>query len=182
MTTPEFSRPERIDTIGAGDRSVTIEADAAERAALAERFGLVSVDRLEATLSVRREAVGIAVRGRVGAAVVQACTVTDAPIPVTVDEAVALLFVDDGAAGGEGADEDGEIELDEGALDTIPYEGGAIDLGEAAAETMALALDPFPRSAGAAAALREAGVLTEEEAAPKGALAGLGDLLGKKPS
>ncbi|WP_242152140.1 YceD family protein [Sphingomonas sp. BAUL-RG-20F-R05-02] len=177
MTAPEFSRPERIDTIGAGERSVTITADAAERAALAARFGLVSIVRLDATLAVRQEAAGIAVRGRVGADVVQACTVTDEPIPVTVDEPVALLFVAEGFAG-----EDEEIELDEGSLDTIPYEGGAIDLGEAAAETMALALDPFPRSANAAAVLRDAGVLTEEEAKPKGALAGLGDLLGKKPS
>jgi hypothetical protein len=112
---------------------------------------------------------------------VQACT-TSAPtrprtaIPATIDEPVALLFVAEGSAG-----EDEEIELDEGALDTVPYEGGTIDLGEAAAETMALALDPFPRSANAAAVLREAGVLTEEEAKPKGALAGLGDLL-RKPS
>jgi uncharacterized metal-binding protein YceD (DUF177 family) len=177
MTNPEFSRLERIDTIGAGERSVTIAADPNERAALAARFGLVSVDRLEATLAVRQEAAGIAVRGQVAAEVVQACTVTDEPIPVSIDEPVALLFVTDGDAG-----EDDEIELDEGSLDTIPYEGGAIDLGEAAAETMALALDPFPRSAGAAAVLREAGVLTEEEARPKGALAGLGDLLGKKPN
>jgi uncharacterized metal-binding protein YceD (DUF177 family) len=176
MTTPEFSRPERIDTIGARERTVTLSADDAERAALAARFGLVSIGRLEATLAVRQEASGIAVRGRVGADVVQACTVTDEPIPATIDEPVALLFVSEGSAG-----EDEEIELDEGALDTVPYEGGAIDLGEAAAETMALALDPFPRSANAAAALREAGVLTEEEAKPKGALAGLGDLL-RKPS
>ena len=177
MTTPEFSRPERIDTIGAGERSLTLAADAIERVALAARFGLLSIDRLEAMLSVRREAAGIVVRGRVGADVVQACTVTDEPIPVTVDEPVALRFVEGGDAG-----EDDEIELDEHALDTIPYEGGAIDLGEAAAETMALALDPFPRSANAAAALREAGVLSEDEVKPLGGLAGLGDLLKNKPS
>lgn len=178
MTAPEFSRPERIDTIGAGERSVTITADANERAALAARFALLSIDRLEATLAVRKEAAGVAVRGHVAAEVVQACTVTDEPIPVTVQEPIALLFVTDDDLG---ADE--EIELDAGALDTIPYEGGAIDLGEAAAETMALALDPFPRSANAAKVLREAGVLSEEDEAakPKGALAGLGDLL-KKPS
>ena len=51
-----------------------------------------------------------------------------------------------------------EIELSEDDCDTVFYTGGAIDLGEAAAETLALALDPFPRSPGAAAALREAGV------------------------
>ncbi|SDA33377.1 DUF177 domain-containing protein [Sphingomonas sp. NFR15] len=175
--TPEFSRPERIDTIGAGERGVTITAEPAERAALAARFGLLAVDRLEASLSVRREAGGIAVRGRVAADVVQACTVTDEPIPVTIDETVALLFVEERDGG-----EDDEIELDVGALDTIPYEGGAIDLGEAAAETMALALDPFPRSANAAAVLREAGVLSEDEVKPLNALAALGDLLKNKPS
>jgi uncharacterized protein YutE (UPF0331/DUF86 family) len=62
-------------------------------------------------------------------------------------------------------------------MDTVFYSGGAIDLGEAAAETLALALDPFPRSPAAAAALKEAGVLSEEEAGPFGALAGLRDKL-----
>ena len=181
MTAPEFSRPERIDTIGAGERGVTIAAEPIERVALAARFGLLSIDRLEATLTVRREAAGIVVRGRVGADVVQACTVTDEPIPVTIDEPVALRFVESGDAGAD-AGGDAEIELDEHALDTIPYEGGAVDLGEAAAETMALALDPFPRSANAAAALRAAGVLSEDEVKPLGGLAGLGDLLKNKSS
>ena len=61
----------------------------------------------------------------------------------------------------------------------MPLEGGAIDLGEAAAETMALALDPFPRAAGAEAALRAAGVLSEEEARPANAFAALKDALRK---
>ena len=59
------------------------------------------------------------------------------------------------------------------ARPTVFYTGGAIDLGEAAAETLALVLDPFPRSPGAQAALREAGVLNEEEAGPFAALAKL---------
>ena len=172
---PEFSRIERVDTIGAGARSVTIAADAAERAALATRFGLLAVDRLEATFAVRRDAGGIVAQGQVDAAVVQACSVTDEPLPVTISEAVALHFVtaEDAAAAEE------EIELDPDALDTIPYDGNGVDLGEAAAETMALALDPFPRGPNAAAALRAAGVISEEEAKPAGALAGLKGLLGK---
>ncbi len=170
--TPEFSRPERIDTIGARPRSVTIEADSTERAALAARFGLVSVDRLTATLSLHEEASGIVVTGRVEADVVQACVVTGAPLATHVDEAVALRFVPDA----EVPDGD-EIELADDAIDTIPYAGSAIDLGEAAAETMALALDPFPRGPEAAESLRAAGVVAEEEAGPFGALAGLRDKL-----
>ncbi|MDR6848141.1 uncharacterized metal-binding protein YceD (DUF177 family) [Sphingomonas sp. BE270] len=174
MTTPEFSRLERIDTIGEGARSVSITADATERAALAERFGLLAVDRLEATFRVQRDAAGVVARGEVRASVVQACSVTEEPLPVTVSEDVALRFVTEQEAAAEE-----EIELDLDALDTMPYDGAAIDLGEAAAETMALALDPFPRGPNAAAALREAGVISEEEAKPAGALAGLKSLLAK---
>lgn len=174
MTTPEFSRLERIDTIGEGARSVSITADATERAALAERFGLLAVDRLEATFRVQRDAAGVVARGEVCASVVQACSVTEEPLPVTVSEDVALRFVTEQEAAAEE-----EIELDLDALDTMPYDGAAIDLGEAAAETMALALDPFPRGPNAAAALRAAGVISEEDAKPAGALAGLKSLLAK---
>lgn len=171
--TPEFSRPERIDTIGERERTVEIAAEPAERTRLAARFGLVGIDSLTARFAIRREAAGIAVRGTVTAAVTQACSVTGEPIAARVDEPVALLFV---PALGDGE----EVELDAGELDTMPYDGGAIDLGEAAAETMALALDPFPRSPAAEAALREAGVLSEDEAGPFGALAGLKAQLEKK--
>jgi uncharacterized metal-binding protein YceD (DUF177 family) len=175
VSTPEFSRLERIDTIGEGERSIAIVADEAERAALATRFGLLAVERLEARFRVKRDAAGIVARGRVTAAVVQACSVTDEPLPEAVSEDVALRFVTDQEAAAEE-----EIELDMDALDTMPYDGGAIDLGEAAAETMALALDPFPRGPNAAAALRAAGVISEEEAKPAGALAGLKGLFGTK--
>lgn len=172
--TPEFCRIERIDTIGAGARSISITADETERAALAARFGLLAVDRLEARFAVQRDASGIVARGRVEAAVVQACSVTDDPLPVTVSEEVALRFVTEREAAAEE-----EIELDGDALDTMAYDGNGVDLGEAAAETMALALDPFPRGPNAAAALRAAGVISEEEAKPAGALAGLKGLFGK---
>jgi hypothetical protein len=53
------------------------------------------------------------------------------------------------------------------------YDGGIIDLGSAIADTLALSLNPYPRSAGADAALKEAGILTEAEAGPFAALAQL---------
>ena len=164
--TPEFSRPARIDTIGERPRRIEIEAGAEERAALATRFELLGIERLTASFTVHREAVGIIAQGTVDAAVAQACVATGAPVPADIHEAVTLRFVEE-------APHEEEVELGSDALDTIPIEGGAIDLGEAAAETMALALDPFPRAPGAEQALREAGVLREEEAGPFGALAGL---------
>lgn len=176
MTAPEFSRLERIDTIGEGEREVRIAATDEERAALSARFGLKSIERLEGVFRLRRDAAGIVARGHVHADLVQACVVTDDPLPVTVDEPVALRFV----AGRE--PEGDEVELSEDALDTMSFDGAAVDLGEAAAETMALALDPFPRGPNAAAALKEAGVISEEEAKPLGALAGLKAALEKRQS
>jgi len=174
--TPEFSRPERVDTIGERERAVVVEATAAERAALAARFDVIAVDALSAEWTIRRTAAGIVARGRVRAAVAQACSVTGDPVPAAIDEPADILFV----AQGTGAAAEEELELDADAADTVFYAGGAIDLGEAAAETMALALDPFPRSPAAGAALREAGVRGDDEpdaGGAFGALAGLRDRL-----
>ncbi len=169
--TPEFSRPHRLDRIGAGESTVAVEATADERAALARRFGLVALDRIAATYALRRDSAGVHARGRLSAAATQACVATGVPLPVTVDEEFELRFLPEPETEAE------EIELDAGACDTVFYAGGTIDGGEAAAETLVLALDPFPRSSEAAQALKEAGVLSEEEAGPFGALAELKEKL-----
>lgn len=172
---PEFSRPQRLDQIGAGNADVTIAAMAAECAALAARFDLAAIRALSAEIVLRREATGIIASGRVRASVEQFCVATGDPVPAKIDEAFAIRFVP------EPTDTADEVELSEDEVDTVFYSGGAIDLGEAAAETMALALDPFPRSPAATEALRSAGVLDEAGVQEKrtGGLAGLKDLLSK---
>lgn len=173
MTDNELSRPVRVDTIGDQPRHVRVEADSGERAALARRFGLVSLDRLEADVEVARAGQDIAARGRLSAAVVQSCVATAAPVPATIDEPFEVLFrVDTGGIGGED-----EVEIGESDLDVIFYDGAMVDVGEAAAQTLALALDPYPRAADAAGALEDAGVIDESAAGPFGALAALKDRL-----
>jgi uncharacterized metal-binding protein YceD (DUF177 family) len=66
-----------------------------------------------------------------------------------------------------------EIELGESDLDVVFHDGAAIDLGTSIADTLALSLNPYPRSAGADAALKEAGVLAAEQASPFAVLAKL---------
>lgn len=171
VTPPEFSRPQSLDRIGDNTRPVVIEAAEAERRALAARFGLGAVEALSATCTLRRDATGITVAGMVHARVVQLCVVTGDALPVALDAPLTLRFVP------EGVRADDDIELSQDALDVIPFSGGAIELGEAVAETMALALDPFPRGPRADEALRAAGVLQEGEAGPFGALAALRDSL-----
>lgn len=172
MIAPEFSRPVRIDTLGRDGRDFEVEAELAERLALARRFDLLSLDRLAARATLRREADDVIVDGRLMAAVVQACVATGEPLPEQIDVPFELRFVPALADGAE------EVELDEADLDVVAYEGGSVDLGEAAAETLALSLDPFPRAPGADSALKAAGVLEEGEAGPFSALKALKDRLG----
>ena len=175
MTAPEFSRPVRLDTIGTEPRKLAIEAEPAERAALARRFGLVAIDRLAAEAELSRRDDAVIARGRIAAAVTQSCVASAAPVPAEVDEPFDLVFRPEPGA----ASPEEEVELGEAELDVVFYEGAAIDLGEAVAETLALALDPYPRAPDAAEALKAAGVKSEEEAGPFGALAGLRDKLRK---
>lgn len=146
---PEFSRPLRADRIGF-DRGVTerLVATPAERAALARRFGIESVDRLEAEITLRRELGGrISARGTLSAEVVQACVVTLEPVAQRVEEAVDLRFVPATETAAPHAV--GEEEAPD-APDLVPMEpDGSLDLGEALAQQLALALDPYPRAEGA---------------------------------
>lgn len=171
--TPEFHRPVRIDQIGEGDLKQQIVADVDERRRLMGRFHLLELDMLEADYTLRRDAAGIVATGRLRAEVAQPCVASGEPVPESVDESFTLRFLPEGSV------EHGELELDDDALDTMFYAGSSIDLGEAAAETLALALDPYPRSPHAEEVLRSAGVLKEEEATPLSALGGLADLLKK---
>lgn len=172
MTGPEFSRPVALDSLGSAARQMSIEADEGERAALARRFDLVALDRLAAEARVWREGEDVRVEGRIDAKAVQSCVATAEPVPTIVDVPFDLVFRQ---TRDERSDE--AVELGESELDIVFFDGGAIDLGEAAAETLALSLDPFPRAPGADSALRAAGVKSEEEAGPFGALAELRDRL-----
>ena len=170
--TPEFSRQFRLDELGSAQRAVTIEANAAERAALAERFGLLAIDRLPADAQLTREGDIVRADGTLAAEVVQACVASGEPVPAAITEGFNLRFV---PAGSEHDAE--EVELEESELDEVHYEGGTVDLGEAAAQTLALALDPFPRAPNADEKLRNAGVIGEEDAGPFAALKALKDKL-----
>jgi uncharacterized metal-binding protein YceD (DUF177 family) len=166
----EFSRPVRADQLGKlGDSLVTISADEGERAALMRRFSLLALDRLEAEYQLSAEGGTILARGHVRAALAQPCVATGLPVPETVDADFVLRFVPEGGDLPEGE----ELELDAEDCDTIGYDGNVIDMGEAVAETVALAMEPYPRAAEADTYLREAGVMTEEQASPFAALLGL---------
>ena len=163
-----FAHHLRVDQLRDGER-LDLIADAAERDATARRLGLANIDRLEAHVILTRTGKVVRASGRLLASLEQSCVVTNDPVPAHVDEAFELIFMPEPSA----ATHDEEIELAESDCDTVFYDGAVIDLGTAVGDTLALSLDPYPRSAGADAALKEAGVLTEAEASPFAALAAL---------
>ncbi|HVM22377.1 MAG TPA: DUF177 domain-containing protein [Sphingomicrobium sp.] len=163
-----FAHRLRLDQIRDGQR-LDLVADDGERKAIAERLDLAALDRLDAHAVLTRTGPCIRASGRITASLQQSCVVTGEPVAACVDEPFAILFMP--APEATGPDE--EIELGAEDCDVVFHDGAAIDLGTAVADTLALAVDPYPRSAGAEAALKEAGVLTEEQASPFAALAQL---------
>lgn len=149
--------------------AVDIEASAAERAALAARFGLVRIDRMTARIDLEREADGASAKGRLQAAIVQSCAVSGEDLPISIDEPVNLHFIP--ARGPTAPDE--EIELEAEDLDEIEFEGSLFDLGEALAQTLALAIDPYAAGPNAEEARRKAGLLDKDTSGPFAALAAL---------
>ena len=162
-----FAHAMRIDSIRDGDR-LDLVADEAERSAVAKRLGLGAIGRLEAHATLERKGEIVRAQGRLAASLEQTCVVTGEPVPAHADETFNLVFVPEPESS---ADE--EIELGEEDCDTVFHDGATIDLGSAIADTLALSLDPYPRCAEADAALKDAGVMSEEQASPFAALAQL---------
>jgi uncharacterized metal-binding protein YceD (DUF177 family) len=142
----EFSRSIEAASISARGTERRIEANAAEREALAELLDLQAISHLAATLSLRRLASGLVeVKGSLEAEVVQTCIVTLEPMPAKVAESFRVTF-------GEGVEEPEltEIDLDYDEQDPPePIVEGMIDLGAVVAEHLSLGLDPYPRKADA---------------------------------
>ncbi|MFL6722368.1 MAG: YceD family protein [Sphingomonas sp.] len=163
-----FAHQLRLDQIRDGER-LDLVADDAERGAVARRLALPSLARLEAHVTLSRAGEAVRAEGRLVAALDQCCVVTGEPVAAHVDEPFAILFLPEPPV--SGADE--EIELGQSDLEIVFHDGAVIDLGGAMADTLALSLDPYPRSAGAEAALKEAGIMSEEQASPFAVLAKL---------
>lgn len=146
----EFSRPFAVDRIPVNPVPFEIEANAAERTALATRFGLLRLDHLRAKFTLRRlRKDQIRVKGRIEASLVQACVVTLDPVPADIAESFELDFIE--ASTGRAGDGIGEIDLEFDAPDgPEPLTGPEIDLGEVTSEQLGLAIDPYPRKADAA--------------------------------
>ncbi len=150
--------------------TIKIEADAGERTALAERFGLAGIDRLHAEIDLEQRAGAIRASGTLAADVQQICAVSGEAFPARIEERVDLRFVErSGDSHDENDDAEIEIELEADDCDEIEYSGDAFDLGEAVAQTLGLAIDPYAEGPEADAARERAGITGDDT--PNGPLA-----------
>ncbi len=164
----EFSRMQDIRQIDAAP--LRLFASAAECAGLAARFDLVAIHRLEAEIELEKQGTAVIARGTLRADIVQSCAISAEDLPVAIKEPLMLRFV-------PAHDQrlETEMELDAGQLDETAFTGTAFDIGEAVAQSLFLAIDPFREGPDAERVRRE--VLGN--AAESGPFAALAKLRGK---
>lgn len=167
MSSTEFSRS--FDVRQVEGKAVRLIANEAERAALARRFALVSIGKVEADILLERDGRAVKAKGTLSADIVQSCAVSGEDLPVTINESLSFRFVP------QAVDHtpDEEIELGADDCDEIEYSGTFFDLAEAVAQSLALAIDPFATGPGADQARHRGGILGEEASGPFAALAAL---------
>ncbi len=138
----ELPRPVATKRLGDSGTEVVVDADAAECAAIAARLRIPGVSAVQCRWRLTPEGGGaVLAEAWLRARVTQLCVVTVEPFEAEIIEDFTVRFVLEGR---ESAVADDPDEPDE-----LIYDGVTLELGEAAVEQLALALDPYPRAPGA---------------------------------
>ncbi len=153
----EFSYEIVLDDLPKGGRKFLLEANDVELDAVANRLGVLAVDKLSGELWVSATKERFSVRGRVAARLKRECVVSLEEIVEAIDEPFETEFVRRAAAL---ENDDEEISLDSPEI----HEDAELDIGELLVQQLALAIDPYPRKPGVARLVAEFGV--EDEASP----------------
>ena len=151
--TNEFSRRLLVEPWPDEGMAVDVSADTAERRSLAERFDLLEVRALRGHGRLERHGAELVLRGCLEAEVVQECVVSLEPVPARIRHPVERRYRLGGTGDATRArfDPHGTIVLDDNEAEVEPVIGRKIDVGEAFAEELGLALEPYPRAPGASA-------------------------------
>ncbi len=178
-----FSRVFRVDALPKEGQTVTIEANAVEREALAAFLKLPSIEALTASIALARSVSGsVKATGAVHGELTQVCVVSLEPFPATVDEEIDIRFArrpGGGAARRPRTERESFSMTDAGEPD--PLVDGKIDLGALAAEFFALGLDPYPRKPGVSFESPEESKSPEEFNATVSPFSALASRVQKKP-
>ncbi len=153
----EWSYVVQAEDVGHEPKTIRFEASEQERADLARRLAILSVEEADATVTLQRASGMIHAMGVVHAAVVQSCVATLAPVRTVLEEEFEGWFGDKSSAvsfAKARSERDAkkahvEAEILEESVDPEPITGGKIDVGELATQYLSLALPPYPRAEGA---------------------------------
>lgn len=154
----EWSYMVTAESISAEPKTFTFEADERQCIDLARRFSIVSIEEAEAVVTLQKVSGGVIhAMGTVRAEITQACAVSLATIPVSIEEEFEGWFADKSAnavsfakARSERDVKKGqtEIEVLDESVDPEPITNGKLDIGELAAQYISLAIDPYLRAEG----------------------------------
>lgn len=160
MTHPEYHLVVGLDRIGTKALHVILAPDAEVCANLARRFDLVRLADFTGEVVLVLQGQDVRVTGQLKALPTYNCRVSNESYASPVEARFDLLFRTE--------DEDNphaELELAVDDLDIEPLGPHGVDVGEVAAQSLSLALDPWPRAPDVDAVLPELGIVTEEAAA-----------------
>lgn len=139
----ELHRSLPVDRVSLAGLTLVIEADPGECAAIARRLMIPGVDSVRCEWRLRPSQRGcFEAEGSLRSRLRQVCVLTLDEFESELVEEFAIVFVPSGTEQ-ESADDPDEP-------DQLPYAAGVLDVGEATVEQLALALEPYPRSPGAA--------------------------------
>ncbi|WP_299362554.1 DUF177 domain-containing protein [uncultured Paracoccus sp.] len=173
--TTAFSHRLRVAHLnGRGPTDLTLEPDAAQRAAIAAQLQIQALPQLRMTARLAPAPQDAwELQGRLQARVVQPCVVTLDPVETALDEPVHRVFSPHAA---DPAAED--VEMPDPDIEPLDQ---TIDVGAVMVEALALALPEYPRAPGAdldAVTGDQGGDEADDTRRP---FAGLADLLARKP-
>lgn len=140
-----FDAVVRIDKLPAAGRSLAVDADEPTRAAIAATMNILSVERFVANLTIVPLRGGLRAQGHLKASVTQASVVSFEPVAEQISEEIDRVFMPaprDHHAPTPGSEVFVDLE-DDDFPDHI--DGPEVDLSALLLETLALALDPYPK-------------------------------------
>lgn len=152
----EFSHVIMLDELPKGGRRFELQANEDERAAAARRLGVLAVDALSGEVRVAATKKRFEISGKAVATLKRECVVSLEEIEEVIDEQFDVSFLREVEA---------QTEEEEISLETPEFHAEAqFDLGDLLLQQVSLAMDPFPRKAGAKSLAAEFGA--DEELSP----------------
>ncbi|MCQ0989206.1 DUF177 domain-containing protein [Jiella marina] len=147
---PALRYPVQVAKLPKDGRPISFSAGRNVCDAVAAQLGILAIEQLSAELVARPyRKDGARVKGRIQARVSQESVVTFEPVEQVIDEPFEAAYVREAARPRRSDQDEGEIVIDPEADDPPEtFTGDTIDLGERIVETVALALDLYPRRKG----------------------------------